>query len=306
MEKPNFLYYNSLMKEYKETHHSLMYKSNSDLSLYSAGYEECASGYSYGPKIRSYHLIHFVLHGKGELHINEHIFQLSAGDIFIIPAGKVSYYQASTIDPWCYAWISFLGISSQVYLSQLMTSTDDVYIIHNIDTFKYKEQIFNIIALQDASTSSYFQANSVLFHIMSMLFQDINFEESSWGKNSVVDEIKYYLDINYAEKIKLKDVAKSFGIHPNYLTRIFHNKYGLSPKQYLINLKLKKARRLLTTTELSVSVIASSLGFDDQLAFSKIFKKEVNASPTAFRKESRLLAASSALLNNPEEVVSEQ
>lgn len=292
------------MKEYKETHHSLMYKSNSDLSLYSAGYEECTSGYSYGPKIRSYHLIHFVLHGKGELHINEHIFQLSAGDIFIIPAGKVSYYQASVTNPWCYAWISFLGISSQVYLSQLMTSTDDIYIIHNVDTAKYKEQIFNIIALQDASTSSYFQANSVLFHIMSMLFQDINFEESSWGKNSVVDEIKYYLDINYAEKIKLKDVAKSFGIHPNYLTRIFHNKYGLSPKQYLINLKLKKARRLLTTTELSVSVIASSLGFDDQLAFSKIFKKEVNASPTAFRKESRILAASSALLNNTEEVIS--
>lgn len=292
MEKPNFLYYNSLMKEYKETHHSLMYKSNSDLSLYSAGYEECASGYSYGPKIRSYHLIHFVLHGKGELHINEHIFQLSAGDIFIIPAGKVSYYQASTTDPWCYAWISFLGISSQVYLSQLMTSTDDVYIIHNIDTVKYKEQIFNIIALQDASTSSYFQANSVLFHIMSMLFQDINFEESSWGKNSVVDEIKYYLDINYAEKLKLKDVARSFGIHPNYLTRIFHNKYGVSPKQYLINLKLKKAQRLLTTTELSVSVIASSLGFDDQLAFSKIFKKDLNVSPTTFRKESRILASS--------------
>lgn len=91
------------MKEYKETHHSLMYKSNSDLSLYSAGYEECASGYSYGPKIRSYHLIHFVLYGKGELHINEHIFQLSAGDAFLIPAGKVSYYEASKDDPWCYA-----------------------------------------------------------------------------------------------------------------------------------------------------------------------------------------------------------
>lgn len=276
------------MKEYKETHHSLMYKSNSDLSLYSAGYEECASGYSYGPKIRSYHLIHFVLYGKGELHINEHIFQLSAGDAFLIPAGKVSYYEASKDDPWCYAWISFLGINSQMYLYQLITSTDDVYIIHGLDTLKYKERIFDIISLQDNSTSSYFQANGVLFQVMAMLFDDIGFQESSWGKNSVVDEIKYYLDINYSEKIKLQDVAKSFGIHPNYLTRIFREKYGVSPKQYLINLKLKKARRLLTTTGLSVSVIASSLGFDDQLAFSKIFKKEFSVSPSEYRKQSRI------------------
>lgn len=107
------------------------------------------------------------------------------------------------------------------------------------------------------------------------------------GKSSVVDEIKYYLDINYAEKIKLQDVAKSFGIHPNYLTRIFHEKYGISPKQYLMDLKLKKARRLLTTAELSISVIASSLGFDDQLAFPKIFRKEFDIFPSEYRKQSR-------------------
>ena len=276
------------MKEYKETHHSLMYKSTSDLSLYSAGYEECPSGYGYGPKIRSYHLIHFVLYGKGELHINEHIFQLSAGDAFFIPAGKVSYYEASKEDPWCYAWVSFLGINSEMYLYQLMTSTDDVYIVHGLDNQKYKERIFEIISLQGVSTSRYFQANGILFQIMAMLFDDINFQESNWGKNSVVDEVKFYLDINYAEKIKLRDVAKSFGIHPNYLTRIFHEKYGISSKQYLISLKLKKARRLLTTTELSVSVISSSLGFDDQLAFSKIFKKEFAVSPSEYRKQSRI------------------
>ena len=276
------------MKEYKETHHSLMYKSTSDLSLYSAGYEECPSGYGYGPKIRSYHLIHFVLYGKGELHINEHIFQLSAGDAFFIPAGKVSYYEASKEDPWCYAWVSFLGINSQMYLYQLMTSTDDVYIVRGLDNQKYKERIFEIISLQGVSTSRYFQANGILFQIMAMLFDDINFQESNWGKSSVVDEVKFYLDINYAEKIKLRDVAKSFGIHPNYLTRIFHEKYGISPKQYLISLKLKKARRLLTTTELSVSVISSSLGFDDQLAFSKIFKKEFAVSPSEYRKQGRI------------------
>ena len=62
------------MKEYKETQHSIHYKSLSDLSFYSAGYEKCKPSYSYGPKYRNYQLIHFVLSGEGTLHINEQTF----------------------------------------------------------------------------------------------------------------------------------------------------------------------------------------------------------------------------------------
>lgn len=275
------------MKEYKETQHTLLYKSTSDLTFYSAGYEACSPGYSYGPKIRSYHLIHFVLNGKGKLHINEHVFQLSKGDAFIIPAGKVAYYEASKEDPWCYAWISFLGISSQSYVYQLMTSSDDIYMIHNLDTEKYRAAIFEILTLKRNTTSEYFKANSLLFLIMSFLFEDLSFDEKSWGKDSIANEVKFYLDINYAEKLKLKDVAKLFGVHPNYLTRLFHHKYGISPKQYLMDLKLKKACRLLTTTELPISVISSSLGFDDPLAFSRIFKKAYSQSPSEYRRSIR-------------------
>lgn len=275
------------MKEYKETDHSLIYKSNSDLSLYSAGYEDCLPGYHYGPRYRAYDLIHFVVKGEGELHLNEHVFQLSAGDAFIIPNGKVSYYEASHTNPWSYAWISYLGISSQIYTYQLLTSLEDVYIIRNLDTQKYKEEIFRILALRGNSTSQYLKANSVLFNILSMLFGDLDFSEKSWGKVSVADEVKFYLDTNYSEKIVIRDVAKSYGVHPNYLSRIFSEKYGVSPKRYLIGLKLKKACRLLMTTELPVSVIASSLGFEDQLAFSKLFKKEYSMPPTEYRKKSR-------------------
>lgn len=285
MEKTNFLVYTKIMKEYKETTHNLLYKSTSDLTIYSAGYEECSPGYSYGPRVRSYHVIHFILSGKGALHINQHVFECHEGDVFVIPAGKVSFYQASSTDPWSYAWLNFLGINSEMYVSQLMASTDDIYVLHNIEMEKYKSSIFEILSILDNNTSSYFLANSILLRIMSHLYNDVRFEEKNWGKISIADEIKFYLDMKYSEKIKLQDVAKKFGIHPNYMTRIFHEKYGISPKQYLIDVKLKKASRLLTTTELSVSVIASSLGFDDQLAFSKVFKKEFSVSPSEFRKQ---------------------
>lgn len=71
------------MIEYKETKHTLQRKSVSDLSLYSAGYEKCAPGHSYGPICRSYQFIHFVLSGKGKLEIDGHTFQLGAGDALL-------------------------------------------------------------------------------------------------------------------------------------------------------------------------------------------------------------------------------
>mgnify|MGYP002242492931 CR=1 FL=1 len=165
----------------------------------------------------------------------------------------------------------------------ILTSTEDIYVIHGLDTRKYYDSISRIMQLDASLTSHYFEGNSILLHIISMLFSDVDFHEADTNKLSIIDEIKFYFDINYAENLKLKDVADYFGIHQNYLTRAFHEKFGISPKKYLLQLKFKKAARLLATTQLPVSIISNSLGFEDQLAFSRTFKKFYNVSPTDYR-----------------------
>ncbi|UTY39065.1 AraC family transcriptional regulator [Allocoprobacillus halotolerans] len=276
------------MKEYKESPENLLYSSISDLSFYSAGYEQCVANHSWGPKLRSYQLIHFVLYGKGEFTINGHVFHLAKGDAFIIPSGKVCYYKADAIEPWCYVWINFSGIKSQIYAHELMQFSNDVFIIHDLDIDKYKNPIFEILKLNTNKTSRFLKCNSILLDIMSMLFENLELDDNLVNSPSIADEAKHYLDINYPEKIKIKDIAKELGVHPNYLTKVFHDKFGISPKNYLKNLKLKKAKSLLATTTLPISVIADSLGFDDQLAFSKTFKNKYNLSPSQFRKEETL------------------
>lgn len=283
MEKTNLLCYTESMIEYKETRHTLQQKQISDLSLYSAGYEACQPGHHYGPICRAYQMIHFILSGKGVLQIDGHTFVLGAGDAFLIPSGKIAYYMADTTDPWCYTWINFLGINAQMYTYQLIASSPEPYILHGLDTQKYRHIIAKILSMNGTATARYFKGNGYLLQVLGELFQDSAFNESYWGKNSVADEVKFYLDVNYAEKLKLKEVAHNFGIHANYLTRVFQEKYHISPKQYLLNLKLQKACQLLRTTDLPIAVIAGSMGFDDAMAFSKIFKKHFNISPTYYR-----------------------
>lgn len=112
----------------------------------------------------------FCTQREGEFRINEHVFHLKAGDAFLIPAGKITYYEASKTNPWSYAWISFIGISSESYLYQIMTSTEDIYVIHGLDTRKYYDSISRIMQLDASLTSHYFEGNSILLHIISMLF----------------------------------------------------------------------------------------------------------------------------------------
>jgi YesN/AraC family two-component response regulator len=93
------------------------------------------------------------------------------------------------------------------------------------------------------------------------------------------------MDLHYHDDIQITDIAYHVGVHPNYLSLIFKEEIGITPKKYLSNLKLKKAKELITETTEPINIIASSVGFNDALAFSKFFKKEFGISPSQYRKE---------------------
>ncbi|MBQ7706065.1 MAG: AraC family transcriptional regulator [Selenomonadaceae bacterium] len=276
------------MKEYKETYNSLAYKNNSDLSLYSAGQEICKPKHSIPPRVRPYHMIHFVSEGEGILQINQTEFNLKAGDVFLIPADKISYYEAAEKNPWCYSWINFLGIKSENYIRRLMDTSPEVYILHLGDVSKYVEIISEILKLEGSPTYLYLMGNSFLLKILSYLFSETDSAEKILKGISPADDLKFYLDMHYAEKFLLREVEKEMGFHPNYLTRLFVERYGVTPKKYLTELKLKKACTFLTETSLPVNLIANALGFEDPLAFSKKFSLFYKVSPSKFRADSSL------------------
>ena len=69
------------------------------------------------------------------------------------------------------------------------------------------------------------------------------------------------------------------------MTRVFREKFGVAPKQYLTDLKLTKACRLLESTDYTIAFIADTLGFDDQMAFSKTFRGKYRMAPSEYRRK---------------------
>ena len=91
--------------------------------------------------------------------------------------------------------------------------------------------------------------------------------------------------MNYFKKIRVEDLCKFVKIEHSYLYRLFISELGQSPMDYILDYKLKRAEKLLTTTELSISDISSAIGYDDRFAFSKMFSKKYGLSPLKYRNK---------------------
>lgn len=100
------------------------------------------------------------------------------------------------------------------------------------------------------------------------------------------EQIARFLERNYHKNLKIKDVADQFFLSQNYMYTLFKRQYGVSPQEYLIALRIEKARQLLEAGDdkLTVKAVAASVGFENPLYFSRSFHQRVGQSPTQFRK----------------------
>lgn len=92
-----------------------------------------------------------------------------------------------------------------------------------------------------------------------------------------------YIRQRLADKITLEDIARHFGFHPHYLIKIFNDHTGMSPMQYLQELRLEQAKEYLEFTDLSVAEISERLGWTNSY-FSRLFHQREGMSPSEYRK----------------------
>jgi AraC-like DNA-binding protein/ligand-binding sensor protein len=100
---------------------------------------------------------------------------------------------------------------------------------------------------------------------------------------SALRKAERYIYENYSRKISLKEIADASGLSAPYFSNIFKEEMGENLTNYLNRLRVEKASRLLTETEMSLSEIAGFCGFENQSWFSKIFKCFTGISPGKYR-----------------------
>lgn len=99
----------------------------------------------------------------------------------------------------------------------------------------------------------------------------------------IVDGIMAYLRRNFAQQIDLSAIADEYSFSSAYLSKIFKEHADMSPGRYLIDCRMKAAKKLLQDTDLPIKDVAEKVGYPDPLHFSKSFKTATGFSPAQYR-----------------------
>jgi len=264
-------------------------KSQHDLYLCYCGVQDCSEGHAFGPTERNDYLVHIVTSGKGSFSVGGKTYHLEKNDIFLICPGVTTYYEADQNEPWSYMWFGFNGLKAEKALRYAGLSSDKPT-AHIPDITPYQDGITGILDACQLTFSNEFRREAFLYGLVAQLGEDLHDDsdtsrEFSYSYQTYVDHTLDYIENNYFRNIKISDIADYIGINRSYLTSCFKKSMNMSPHRYLSEYRIKKAQDLLLTTKKSINEISLEVGYEDSLAFSKIFKNHTGLSPKSYREK---------------------
>lgn len=243
------------------------------------GSEKCEAGHSYGPAIRDYILLHFVISGKGKFVTPRGQFEVASNEMFIIHPYEITYYEADKSDPWNYIWI---GFNSEKDIPAILMSSDVMYVPYLKNIFE--NAVTDIgFPVDDVSISYETYLAGLILQMLGILLS-----KTEKGNISYVQYVKKAISIiesEYALQISVEKIAKRLHINRCYFSQIFKQVIGISPRDYIIDFRMKKAASLLNKKRMSISVVALSVGYPDAFSFSRAFKNYFGISPTEYTKK---------------------
>lgn len=216
---------------------------------------------------------------SGDLQIEE--IKAGAGTLVIFGAKHPYRYSHTGADGIVYLWVHFTGSYADRLLSELGFSGTP---------FIKKLSSDNLLELRFRSLFERFERKSVferqelscaLERILLEAARSVAGEKKS--ESRLGTSLKYIHD-HYTSEIKIPELARMENLSNSRYVARFTSDIGMSPMQYIVELRFRYACDLLENTDMSVKEVAALSGYDDPHFFSKLFKKHIGLSPSEYRK----------------------
>lgn len=259
-----------------------------DLQLAYCGSEQCAPGHRFGPNRRECFVLHVVRSGEGRLLLNGEEFTLGEGFAFVLRAHQEAWYEADHENPWNYFWVGFSGVDAETCVRKAGFPKERPFRPVGCAE-KLEEYLDEMLDAHQLNFWNSLRRNANLMLFFSELIQDYTSTQSlrqsySYSSSSYVRYVKDYIDRYYEKKLRIGAIAEYIGVNRSYLSNSFRRETGVSPQEYLMGIRIRRAQTLLRESGLMIAEIAQQVGYPDALAFSRIFRQRVGLSPSAYRR----------------------
>ncbi|EFM11278.1 transcriptional regulator, AraC family [Paenibacillus curdlanolyticus YK9] len=265
--------------------------SGSELAVLFSGEGRPHPLHTIGPAIHDYVLVHTVLAGRGVYEVRGHAYPCRAGDSFIIFPGELFSYQADEHEPWHYVWVSFVGPASRQLLANVGV-TPDCPIVSGSSLpdirMLYRSLQDSLSPAGDAPLADLESAGWLRLLLGSFGRANgagrLAKPDDTTAIDRQIEQAIRFMSLHYTQQVSIDQLSRTLGYHRTHLSRMFKRTTGLSPKQYLMTIRLERAQTLLASTAMPIDQVASAVGFNDPLYFSKKFKSATGFAPSDYRK----------------------
>lgn len=256
------------------TNKVIINKHYNDINPVVCGEEDCAPKHSYGPAVRTYWLLHFVMSGKGRFKTCRGTYELKKNDVFIIRPYDVTSYIADADEPWSYRWI---GFNCELSMPKSLTLSDVIYAPYLSRTFEECVRA-NDITQNGRGYESYLC--SKIWQIFAAL--EDREETQVKAAEEYIRSALNIMDGEYMKGITVDGVAARLHLNRSYFSSLFTAVMKMTPSAYLSSLRMNKAAELLYKGGFGVAVTAASVGYSDTFVFSRAFKNYHGVSPSDY------------------------
>ena len=237
------------------------------------------------PKGRKDYQLLYIAAGQGHFFINGQERVVSAGNIIVYLPGQPQEYVYFKDDKTDVYWVHFTGSDVEKIIDyyNIRLSENIIYIGTSPD---YQWLFGQIIQEMQLCRPRFEELISLLLRNIFILISR-NLIGANRADNSLENEVElamHYFCENYREEINVEDYALTRGMSASNFYRVFKQISGSTPLQFILKLRLSNAQNLLENSNLTIAEIASAVGYENPLYFSRLFHKYIGVSPSEYRK----------------------
>lgn len=208
--------------------------------------------------------------------------KVTAGSVVVYKPNEMQFYSYSLKDKTEMYWIHFTGYDAEKTLAKYGLADKPMHYIGTSN--KYVELCEKMIYELQLKRPMFNEITAVLFMELLGLFAR-GLHSRNEAHDASIEEALMYFHKNYNSDIALEEYAKKCNMTICWFARQFKNRTGMSPKQYITDIRLSNAKILLRSTNNTIGEIAEMCGYENQLYFSRVFKKYVGVSPREYREQ---------------------
>lgn len=235
------------------------------------------------------YILNLTIKGQGQIHTGEDSFLCNPGDLLLFPPKEAHFYGRSPESTsWYHRWIYFRPRGYWADWLMWYSQTNKIGRM-SLSSEAVKTEFENLfIEIEEVHRSARVLSEELAMNLLERLLLRC-MEEDPQSPQKILDprvvEACQFMTSHLSKNLKIEDIATHVCLSPSRLSHLFKQQLGINILRWRDDQRLTRAKLLLHTTQESIARIGRMVGYDDQIYFSRIFKKVVGVNPTEFRSK---------------------